>query len=1102
MAASLVSFLEGKLLLPPGHFEPEDATIKRVNSRPDSAAKDQVVVTFTTVRLRDEVKSLGRNLSGSDNSVGMQIEPPDHLRSHYQLFQKLAYQLKKKYPNLRRSIKFSDIDKCLSMDVLLSRDAQWRTIAFEDARSILRKVSRTRTESVTLEELEEMVDVAPGGRRKRMRPSVAESDDSMNDSNDNTVVDLTENENVNKSSDKRYPSSRSLSFINTNARSLAPKLESLFDCFSEKQLDFAMLTETWLQNHDLSSQLERLAGDYSLSCLARNRSDLARNGRQYGGVALLFRKKTSSFKEFPLNNPENFEVLAASGKVHGIKEKLFCITCYAPPNIPAARANKLVEFVSDVVTEAKRKFCDSLVVVAGDFNQWSLAELLLEHPDLTETAHGPTRGDRCIDRSFTNFGRSITASGTLEPLQTEDGLESDHKIAFSEAEFERRCSKQISYSYQAYSHEGSMSFLEELAGTDWQEVLQARTTDSKVEIFQTKLQKLMDEHFPWKTTVRRETDPPWINDYILNLIAKRRKIYDREGRSPRWKKLKKRTARICKKRARVYMQRQKETMTAPDASRAFFKNVKAYQCREKPPEFNPRDLYPENDDKEVAEKLASHFNSISSEFDGLDGDATPQSFDLLLPPITEQDLVSRLRKMRKPKSRVLGDIFPDLVNRAAPFLAGPLSDIYNLITSTGIWPARWKIEYVTPIPKKTIPESADDLRNISCTQFFSKAYESFILEWLNSQISIRSNQYGGIKGSGSEHFLVELWQRALENLEDQRAGTLLTSIDYSKAFNRLDFSCCLKALKAKGACTGLISIVSSFLTGRKMMVKIGNTMSDPRAVLGGVPQGSLLGVLLFNICIDDFEAHSRDTLDYNPTDYTAPDQAPNPPTPTPVPEEPTGRDYRHLPQWAVELLQVLKYVDDNIIQEKLNFDSVPTDGSGTRSKHAIRTENLFRLIVHQALSCGMKVNSSKTNCLCISELKDYFPRAFFEDSEGDQIVASDTMKILGFEFSSEPNMAAQVKSIQTKFRARKWILVHLGHHGFSKSDLLKVYKSVILPVHDYCSCVYNSSLTATQANALERLQAQALKAIYGYEHSYRSLLEQTGLTTLKARRDA
>ena len=99
-------------------------------------------------------------------------------------------------------------------------------------------------------------------------------------------------------------------------------------------------------------------------------------------------------------------------------------------------------------------------------------------------------------------------------------------------------------------------------------------------------------------------------------------------------------------------------------------------------------------------------------------------------------------------------------------------------------------------------------------------------------------------------------------------------------------------------------------------------------------------------------------------------------------------------------------------------------------------------------------------------------------------------------------MAAQVESIRKKFYARKWILHHLGHVGFSKQALLKVYRSVILPIHGYRSCVYNSSLTQLQVSALERLQAQALKTIYGYEHSYRSLLELTGLQTLQAQQDA
>ena len=191
-----------------------------------------------------------------------------------------------------------------------------------------------------------------------------------------------------------------------------------------------------------------------------------------------------------------------------------------------------------------------------------------------------------------------------------------------------------------------------------------------------------------------------------------------------------------------------------------------------------------------------------------------------------------------------------------------------------------------------------------------------------------------------------------------------------------------------------------------------------------------------------------------------------------------------------------------MINEKINFDCVPTDQQFYRTKRAIRTENLVAMIVHQATSLGMVINALKTHCLCISDLKSYVPRAFITDGEGNTINSQDSIRILGFAFSSSPNMSAQVEEIRKGFNARIWSLRHLGHRGLDKSDLLKVYKSILLPIDDYCSCVYNSSLTQHQANVLERLQAQALMAIYGYEHSYRSLLQLTGLNTLKERRDA
>ena len=241
-------------------------------------------------------------------------------------------------------------------------------------------------------------------------------------------------------------------------------------------------------------------------------------------------------------------------------------------------------------------------------------------------------------------------------------------------------------------------------------------------------------------------------------------------------------------------------MTGPNASKFFYRNVRTFNSREKPPDFDVRDLYPGRSELKVAEELATHFNSISSEFGGLQEGDIPQALDLDLPTLIEEQVAKRLRDIKKPRSTVAGDIFPALINRASHMLAIPLTNIFNSITRNADWPADWKVKYVTPIPKKTHPESADDLRNISCTQLLSKTYESFVLEWLNSQVAVWSNQFGGAKGSRTEHYLIELCQKVLENLEDPRAGVLLTSIDYSKAFNRLDFASCLIALRDKGAC--------------------------------------------------------------------------------------------------------------------------------------------------------------------------------------------------------------------------------------------------------------------------------------------------------------
>ena len=146
----------------------------------------------------------------------------------------------------------------------------------------------------------------------------------------------------------------------------------------------------------------------------------------------------------------------------------------------------------------------------------------------------------------------------------------------------------------------------------------------------------------------------------------------------------------------------------------------------------------------------------------------------------------------------------------------------------------------------------------------------------------------------------------------------------------------------------------------------------------------------------------------------------------------------------------------------------------------------------------MKVNTAKTNLLVVSDAQTFTPLAEIEDSEGNTIRSTGTMKVLGFHMSDRPTVAAQVEALRKRLRQRYWILFHLKNYGFSQQELCKVYRNVIRPIADYCCVVYHSMLTDEQDEVLERCQAHALRCIFGKDVPYAKMREKAGVTTLRA----
>ena len=740
----------------------------------------------------------------------------------------------------------------------------------------------------------------------------------------------------------------------------------------------------------------------------------------------------------------------------------------------------------------------------------------------------------------------------MPPLETEENeagvRKSDHNIVLTRASLPRLDAPVWQkFEVRSYSEKGAASFKEWLDSRDWDRVLLAQGSNEKSRQFQLVLDEGMDLFFPLKVVRRKENDKPWIDNESRKRIAKKKAVYKAEGKSGRFKAIELSLAKYLEKRRQRYLNKQRGEIASPDKIKKIFKTVSAYKTAEKPKAFDIRELRPGVKDKELANEVAGYFNRISDEFSPLDPFEIPSTYNRQLPLLGELEVEKKLLECKKPRSMVEGDIFPKLVSLCARSLSVPLASIFNTITETMVWPIAWKREIVTIIPKKSIPSSFADLRNISCTRLFSKVYESYVLMWALEEIELKNNQFGGQKGCSTAHVLLTIWNEIAENCEDYRSGTVLTAIDYAKAFNRLSFQHCLKAFKKKGSSTQIIRLLSTFLTNRTMSVKVGNSRSDPLPVNGGCPQGSILGVLLYNVTTDDLEDDYLGlTKPDSPKSYDDPPVPVDPPR-TSTPSKIGQPDCRLSPlgggrfqvkdmeivfekgavnvppieysdeglitrpkeikigtQVLVEKpVKIVKYIDNNVVIEKLNYGRMPMQlvaGKMIKKRRALPTQNAFRSINKNAGKKGMMVNSLKTQMLVVSDALNYTPFAFIEDRNGQEIASGDELKVLGFTFGPRPTVHKHVELTLKKIRRKYWALRHLKKLGFNQEELVKIYKSLLLPIADYCDVVYHSLLTDEQDQALERAQVGALRVIFDYKSSGRELREKAQLQTLRNRR--